>query len=232
MSLGISAAGWAAIAAAVAAAAGSAVSASESSDAAARQQRIIEQAAEEDARLNNKKEIATNQYAQENFTPETRRQNLENAATQNETSLIDSLLKAQGGSTAEVKSGAEGNLSQDYTKAAGAATAAAGDDIIKRARLMARTNAPSLLYQQDAQKGADLASEIAGLNSQSGLNAKYTNNALNRAQNKGSLAGGLLQGVGAAAAGYAGSQMAGSGSSSGADMFGANSNGRIIGKAG
>lgn len=222
----------AAVISAAAAGTGAAMQSAAADKAAKIQQDILNQAAEEDARLNTKKEIATNQYAEENFTPETRRQSLENAATQNETSLIDSLLKAQGGSTAEVKSGAEGNLSQDYTKAAGAATAAAGDDIIKRARLMARTNAPSLLYQQDAQKGADLASEIAGLNSQAGLNAKYTNNALNRAQSKGSLAGGLLQGVGAAAAGYAGSQMANSGSSSGADMFGANSNGRIIGKAG
>lgn len=216
------------MAAAAASAAGTAVTSIEASNAADRQQNIINAAAEEDARLNQQKQATTERFAQETFDPVQRRDNFEQAAKQNEVSLIDELLKAQGGKTADVKTAAEGSLSSDYTRAAGEATAAAHDDILKRARLMARTNAPGLLATEEAMKGGQLASDIAGINSQSALNNKYAQLGVARNASRGSLAGGLLQGAGSmgmAAAGRMGSTPATSG---GADMFGANSSGRII----
>lgn len=225
------AATWAAVAAAVASAAGTAMQASEASSAAKRQQSIANAAAEEDARITQQKQIATNDFAQNTFDPVKRKDNFEQAAQDSETSLIDSLLKAQGGNTAEVKTAAEGNLSADYTRAAGEATARANEDILKRARLMARTNAPGLLATEEMLKGGQLASDIAGLDSKSNLNNKYARLAIDRNQSKGSLAGGLLQGLGSMGMAAAGSMGGGSSASSkgGVDMFNANSSGRIMG---
>lgn len=233
MSFGLSAATWAAVAAAVASAAGTAIQASEASSAAKRQQNIVNAAAEEEAKITQKKQLATNDFAQNTFDPVKRRDSFELAAQDNETSLIDSLLKAQGGNTAEVKTAAEGNLSADYTRAAGEATARANDDILRRARLMARTNAPGLLATEEMLKGGQLASDVAGLNSKSNLNNKYAQLGIVQNQSKGSLAGGLLQGLGSMGMAASGTMDGGSSAASngGVDMFNANANGRIMGPA-
>jgi hypothetical protein len=217
--------------AAIASAAGTAISQSEANAAAKKQQRIIENAAEEDARINQRKQLAVEDFTKDTFAPEKRQQVFEQTAADNETSLIDSLLKAQGGNTAEVKTAAEGSLSSDYTRAAGEATAAAHDDILKRARLMARSNAPGIMFGNEALKGGQLASDLAGYDSKSSLNNKYAQLGVAKNQSRGSLAGGLLQGAGSMGMAAAG-QMGGGGSAvstGGLDMFNANANGRIMG---
>jgi hypothetical protein len=178
-----------------------------SADAADKQQSIINQAAQEDERLNKKREITTNNFAKQTFTPETRAQNFENAAKSNETSLVDALMKASGGNLSDVKRGAEGNLSSDYTRASGAATAASTADILKRARLMSKTNAPSLLYGQDALAGGQMQSDLSGLDSAGRRNNGTTDLLISMAGDKGSLMGGLLTGLGAAGGAYSGSRL-------------------------
>lgn len=173
-------------------------------DAENKQKRLVAQAEEEQNRLSAQKANLTQNYATENFSPETRRQNLETAAKTNESSLVDSLLKAQGGKTAEVKTAAEGALSDDYTRSAAKATADSADNVLKRARLMARTNAPGLLYNQDALRGGELSSELTGLDSKGRLIDRALSVDMARAQDRGSLAGGLLQGIGGGIAGSGG----------------------------
>lgn len=195
----------AAVVSVVAGAAGTAVSMKSANDARNKQQAIARRAAEEADLLNNQREQLTQKFTKENFDPVQRDERFEQAAKTNETSLIDALTAAHnGGSTAgEVKSGAEGNLSSDYTRAAGAATASATEDMLKRARLMSRTNAPGLMYGEEALKGGQLASDIAGINSRINRTNSAANNAINGAADQGSLVGGLLvgaaPGIGAAA---------------------------------
>lgn len=186
------------LAAAAASAAGATMQQSAAEDAAKKQQDIINRAAEENDALNAKREQTTQQFVKDNFDPVNREQRLDDTAKANEISLVDALMKANGGSAGEVKSAAEGNLSSDYTRAAGTATAVAADDILKRARLMSRINAPSLMYGQEALSGGQLSSDLAGLNSSANRTNNYANMLLNRAQNRGSLAGGLLTGLGSA----------------------------------
>lgn len=176
-----------------------------SADAAAnKQQRIIRQGQEEDMRLSKQREGAIQGFAADNFTADKRDANYEAGAAKNEASLVKSLTDANAGSRNDVaRDETEGNLSGDYLRAKGAATAQSTADILKRAKLMARQNASSLLYNQDATAASNLNADTAGYNSASKRNQSYTNTRVAGARDRGSLVGGLLQAV-APAAGAAG----------------------------
>jgi len=164
-------------------------------DAANKQQNIINQAAEETSRLNTKKADTINKFAADTFDPATRDQRYEQAATKNETSLSDALLSANGGKEGEVNQGAEGNLSNDYVRGKAAATASATDDILKRARLMARNNAGGLMYGDESLKGGQLASDVGLINGSMRRTDNDARTQLSGADKGGSLAGGLLMGL-------------------------------------
>jgi hypothetical protein len=185
------------------AAGGSVLQANAADDAANNQQRIINQADEQTKKLNQQKQLITQDFADKTFNPATRDQNYENAATKHEGSLVDALLKAnEGNGGGEVSNATEGTLSSDYTRARGTATANATEDILKRAKLMARNSAGGLMYNDEALKGGQLSSDIAGVDSRiNGVN-RSTTNSLAMAGNKGSLIGGLMSGFAPSATGY------------------------------
>lgn len=171
-------------------------------DAANKQQSIINQAAEENTRLSKQKENTIQNFAESTFNPATRDQSYENSATKNESSLSDALLSANGGNEGKVSQGAEGNLSNDYLRSKATATASATDDILNRARLMARNNAGGLMYGDESLKGGQLASDVLGINSAGTRSANATKTALSGVNNNGSLAGGLLTGISPLIANY------------------------------
>lgn len=175
---------------------GSVLQAKAADDAANKQQRIINQADEQTKNLNQQKQLITQDFADKTFNPATRDQNYENAATKHEGSLVDALLKAnEGNGGGEVSNATEGTLSSDYTRARGTATANATEDILKRAKLMARNSAGGLMYNDEALKGGQLSSDIAGFDSRvNGVN-RSANTSLAAAGNKGSLIGGILTGA-------------------------------------
>lgn len=185
------------------AAGGSVLQYSAADDAEKNQQRIISQADEQTKRLNQQKQLITQNFTDKTFNPATRDKNYEDAATKREGSLVDALLKAnEGNGGGEVSNATEGTLSSDYTRARGTATANATEDILKRAKLMARNSAGSLLYNDESLKGGQLSSDIAGVDSRiNGVN-RSTTNRLAMAGNKGSLVGGLMTGFAPAASGY------------------------------
>lgn len=202
MAAGLTAAAWAAIASAAIAAAGTGLSVSSANEAADNQQRLLNQAAEDQAVLDKKKQQTTQRFAKNNFTPEVRKQALEEVAKTSETSLVDALMRANKGDS---DTNAQGNLSSDYVRSSAASAAASKADILKRARLMSRVNAPGLLANRESLAGGQYSSDVAGLDTQSGRNQRYSNMLYNNAADRGSLAGGLLTGLGGAGASYASS---------------------------
>ncbi|MCB5184007.1 hypothetical protein LG201_02170 [Methylobacillus gramineus] len=165
-------------------------------DAADRQQKIINNAAAETADKNNQKANKVETFAEDIYNPATRDQSYEQAATENESSLVDALLRANGGSDGAIRKSAEGNLSSDYTRAKAASTALATDDILKRAKLMGRQNAGGLMYNNELLKRGQLNSEVAGIQSSINRTNNSAGAALSGVRNNGSLAGGLLAGLG------------------------------------
>jgi hypothetical protein len=168
-------------------------------DAAQQQQKIINQAAEENSRLQAKKADTITDFAKDTFDPTTRDQSYESAATKNESALKDALLSAQGGE-GQVYQGTEGNLSGDYDRAKAASTAKAGQDIMNRAKLLARSNAAGLMYNNEATKGSVLASDLMGINAAGTRNNSAAQAGVGSVRNNGSVLGGILVG-GANAAG-------------------------------
>lgn len=164
-------------------------------DAASQQRSIINNAQEETSRLNERKADTIQNFASNTFDPTVRDGKYEAAANKNESSLVADLLSANDGKASEVAQGAEGKLSNDYTRAKASATASATEDILKRARLMARNNAAGLMYGQEQLDGGQLSSDIGLING----SMQRTNNAartdLSGVRNNGSLAGGLLTGL-------------------------------------
>lgn len=165
-------------------------------DAADRQQRIINNAAEEAANKNEQKANVVETFAENIYNPATRDQTYEQAATDNESSLVDALLRANGGSDGAIRKAAEGNLSSDYTRAKAASTALATEDILKRAKLMGRSNAAGNMFNSELLKRGQLNSDIAGINSSINRTNNAAGAALSGVRNNGSLAGGLLAGLG------------------------------------
>jgi len=183
---------------------GTAVQMSSADDAAEKQQNIINQAAEATAKKDKQKAALIQNFAADTYNPADRAQGYENAATKQEGSLVDALLKANAGNNGgEVATATSGAVSSDYDRAKGAATAAATEDILKRARLMARNDASGLLYQDEALKGGELSSDVAGINSSINNINRDASVSLNGVKDKGSLVAGLLTGL-APAAGKAG----------------------------
>ncbi len=171
---------------------------SSQNDAADKQQRIINNAQAETERLNTQKANTITKFATDTFNPATRDQRYEQAATKGETSLADALLSANGGKEGEVNQGAEGNLSSDYVRGKATATANATEDIIKRAKLMARNNAAGEMYNNESLMGGQLASDVLGINSAGQRVNSATRAQLSGVNDTGSLAGGLLMAAGGA----------------------------------
>lgn len=164
-------------------------------DAAKKQQDIINRAAEEEAKINKQKADTVQNFAADTFDPAKRDQRYEDAATKQETSLVDALIKASGDGKDNVAQSAEGNLSSDYARARATQTANAAEDIRKRAKLMARSAAGSLMYNDESLKGGQLASDLAGLGYDANRVRRSANTQLGGVQNNGSLAGGLMAGL-------------------------------------
>lgn len=177
-------------------------------DAADRQQKIINNAAAETADKNNQKANIVETFAEDIYNPATRDQSYEQAATDNESSLVDALLRANGGSDGAIRKSAEGNLSSDYTRAKAASTALATEDILKRAKLMGRSNAAGNMFNNELLKRGQLNSDIAGINSSINRTNNAANAALSGVRNTGSLAGGLLTGLGSAGMNMMGTKQA------------------------
>jgi hypothetical protein len=168
-------------------------------DANNQRQAILNAADAENAKLNEQRAKTIESFADTTYRPEDRVARYENAATKQESSLAQALMDANGGkASGDVSSSAYGNLSSDFTRAKADATAKAADDIMKRARLSARTGAAGMMYDQEALMGGDMASEVAGIGSKIARNDRYARTALSGVQDSGSLAGGLLQGLSSA----------------------------------
>lgn len=179
------------------------------SDAADQQRKIINAGAEENSRLQAKKADTITGFAENTFDPTAREQRYEEAATKNEGSLKDALLSASGGE-GKIYTGTEGNLSSDYGRAKAEATSKAGQDIMNRTKLLARSNATGLIYNDEGLKGGVLASDLMGLNAAGTRNNNATQAGVSSVSNKGSVLGGLLLG-GATGLGRAYSQHSQSG---------------------
>lgn len=164
-------------------------------DTADEQRRIINQAAEETAKKDVQKQNLITNHTADVYNATDRNQRYEDAATKQEGSLADALLSANGGNTGEVTQEAQGNVSNDYMRNKAAATASASDDILKRIRLMARSGAAGLMYNDEQLKGGQLSSDVAGINSDIQRTNNAANTALGGVRNTGSLAGGLLTGL-------------------------------------
>ena len=177
-------------------------------DAAKNQQDIINRAAEEEAKINKQKANTIETFAADTFDPTKRDQRYEDAATKQEASLVDALVKASDSGKGDVAQAAEGNLSSDYARAKATQTANAAEDIRKRANLMARNAASSLMYNDESLKGGQLTSDLAGLGYDANRVRRSANTQLGRAQNNGSLVGGLMAGFAPAAGKYIDSKAA------------------------
>lgn len=164
-------------------------------EAAAKQQRIIRQGQEEDARLSRLRESSIQNFADENFSADKRNANYEAAAAKSEADLTQSLSDATGDTNDIKRVETEGNLSGDYLRGKGQATVDATADIMKRLKLLSRANASGLLYNNDTTATNKMNESIAKYGSASRRNQDYTNTRLSAAQNKGSLVGGLMQGL-------------------------------------
>jgi hypothetical protein len=163
------------------------------SDTAKQQQKIINAGAEENSRLQAKKADTITGFAEDTFDPTTREQRYEDAATKNESSLKDALLSASGGE-GKIYTGTEGNLSSDYGRAKAEATSKAGQDILNRAKLLSRSNATGLMYNDESLKGGTLASDLLGINAAGARNNSATNAGVGSVRNNGSVLGGILVG--------------------------------------
>jgi hypothetical protein len=185
-------------------AAGSAYAAKDSADSAANEQKkIIAQGEEENANINKAGNERVNQFAKDIFDPNARDKRYEEAATQREGSLSSALTDAAPKAAVE---NAGGKLSSDFLNASAASSDAAMVDAQKRGKLLARTGAGGLLYGNEAMMGGDLQTDLAGLQQQSRRNGMYTGQRVGNVRNQGSLAGGLLSGLGSAGMSYAGSK--------------------------
>lgn len=175
-----------------ASAGGTMLQADAADDAANRQQNILRAGEEENQRINKAGEDRVNDFARDVFDPTKREERYEDGAEKREDSLVSALMSDTP------QAGATGNVSSDYLTGNSASQAAGMSEAQKRAKLMARSGGGGLLYGAEAMMGGDLSSDLAGLAQKNRRNSMYTQNAAGQVRNEGSLAGGLLQGVGAA----------------------------------
>ena len=180
------------IAALAATAGGTYMQSKAASDANNQRLMIARQAEEENQRINKAGEETVNDFAEKTFGAENRDERYEEAAQTRETSLAEALSSAR--TTPEQ---ASGNVSSDYLQARQTSDAGAQAEAAKRAKLLARTGATSLMYGQEGMMGGQLSSDLAGLSDKSRRNSRYAQNAAGNV-NGDSLAGGLLAGLGGA----------------------------------
>lgn len=167
-------------------------------EAADKQRRILNQADEATRKKNLKKNELLESFTKDTYSPETRLQNYENAATETETKLADSVKSENTGSNG-VPINAQGRLSEDYMRANANAGVLSMDEILERARLMARSGAAGNMFMNEGMKANDINSQVGVLDS---AGRRITNDAVTRANgvtNNGSLVGGLLMGAAPAA---------------------------------
>lgn len=180
------------IAALAATAGGTYLQSEAASDANNQRLMIARQAEEENQRINKAGEETVNDFAEKTFGAENRDERYEEAAQTRETSLAEALSSAR--TTPEQ---ASGNVSSDYLQARQTSDMGAQAEAAKRAKLLARTGATSLMYGQEGMMGGQLSSDLAGLSDKSRRNSRYAQNAAGNV-NGDSLAGGLLAGLGGA----------------------------------
>lgn len=180
------------IAALAATAGGTYIQSEAASDANNQRLMIARQAEEENQRINKAGEETVNDFAEKTFGAENRDERYEEAAQTRETSLAEALSSAR--TTPEQ---ASGNVSSDYLQARQTSDMGAQAEAAKRAKLLARTGATSLMYGQEGMMGGQLSSDLAGLSDKSRRNSRYAQNAAGNV-NGDSLAGGLLAGLGGA----------------------------------
>lgn len=180
------------IAALAATAGGTYIQSEAASDANNQRLMIARQAEEENQRINKAGEETVNDFAEKTFGAENRDERYEEAAQTREQSLAEALSSAR--TTPEQ---ASGNVSSDYLQARQTSDMGAQAEAAKRAKLLARTGATSLMYGQEGMMGGQLSSDLAGLSDKSRRNSRYAQNAAGNV-NGDSLAGGLLAGLGGA----------------------------------
>lgn len=181
------------IAALAATAGGTYMQSEAASDANNQRQMIMRQAEEENQRINKAGEETVNDFAEKTFGAENRDERYEEAAQTREQSLAEALSSAR--TTPEQ---ASGNVSSDYLQARQTSDMGAQAEAAKRAKLLARTGATSLMYGQEGMMGGQLSSDLAGLSDKSRRNSRYAQNAAGAVGPGDSLAGGLLAGLGGA----------------------------------
>lgn len=163
-------------------------------DAEDKQRRILREAEEATRKKNAQKNTLLESFTKDTYSPETRLQNYEDTATKTETKLADSVKSENTGSNG-VPVTAQGRLSDDYMRANANAGVRSMDDILERARLMARAGAGGNMFVNEGMKTNELNSQIGILDS---AGRRITNDAVTRANgvtNNGSMAGGLLMGA-------------------------------------
>lgn len=185
----------------VASVAGTALSADASAKADADRKRALVQGVEEEAKIQDKANLATNDYVKETYDPTKRAQNYETQATDREAALGSLLAKQSEGGKGDITPATSGALSDTYTQAKAGATADSAQRARTLTKLLSRSGATGGLFGQEALTGADYASDVLGLGVNSKLNANLTNSRYNAAGNSGNnlaLLGGLLSGAGRA----------------------------------
>lgn len=169
----------------------------QSADAAAdRQQKIIANAQDETSRRNEQRARTITDFAGDTFDAGNRTQRYEEAALNNEGSLVDALLDSNGGEHGEVEAATTGKVSDDFIRGKATASTKATEDILKRTKLLSRNNAGRLLYNKEALDGANLNSDLSALGHAQTRTNSATNAQLSGVYDQGSLAGGLLSAAG------------------------------------
>jgi signal transduction histidine kinase len=167
-------------------------------DAENRQRRILRNAEEATRKKNQQKNELLQNFTDDTYNPERRLQSYEDAATQTENKLTDAVKSEDTGSNG-VPINAQGRLSDDYMRGNAEAGVRSMDDILERARLMARAGAGSNMFMGEGMRTNELNSQVGILDS---AGRRIANDAATRAngvRNNGSLVGGLLMGAAPAA---------------------------------
>lgn len=168
-------------------------------DAADKRQSILNNAAEENQVIAKEGEKLTNDFAKDVFDPSARQERYEQGVGQREESLGAALASAN---TASPSATTSGNVSGDFLAASNASQAAGNAEGAKQAKLMARVGGSGLMYGSEALMGGNLASNLGGVGQRLRKNGLYAQSAAGAVRDTGSLAGGLLQGAGAAYGAY------------------------------
>lgn len=170
-----------------------------------RKQALI-QGIEQDEKIQDKANLATQDYVQETFDPTKRQENYETAAGDTERALGQLLSKQSDLGQGDVSAATSGAVSADYTRAKAKSAADAATKARSTAKLLSRGGALGNLFGNEAMTGADYASDMLGFGADSRMNSSLTNARYGQAGGAGrdlALLGGLLSGASTA---YGGQQ--------------------------